>query len=129
MGDIACVNNSLDQFRRNSHDRYIQPTRSSPQPLPSPGNRPTIRLRVKGFPHDVNHADASFSVTVTHLVTDAVLPTTLTIHAQLLPSPQWPSPSDHLPLPIQHVDFSGELSSLNHDEVTVIVDVLDANPM
>ena len=83
-----------------------------------------IGLRVRGFPHDVNNTHATFSVTVTHFLTDAVVPTTLTIHAQLLPSPQWPSPSDHLPLLIQHVQFSGELSSVKDGEVIAVVDVL-----
>lgn len=129
MGDITSVNISLHLFRRNSHVYRIQLTRSSPQPWPLRDIRPVIGLRVGGFPHDVNHAITTFSVTVNHLVTGAIVATSLTIHAHLLPTPQWPSPSDLLPLPIQFVQFSGELSSLKHNEMTVIVHVLDANPM
>ena len=91
-------------------------------------HHPVTRLSVSGFTLDINLTKASFSVTVTQFISDAVQPSTLIVHAQLLPTPQWPTPS-HLPLQNQFVHFTGGISTVENNEVYVLLDNLEANPM
>lgn len=73
--------------------------------------------------------DATFYVTVTHFISDAVQPAALTVRAQVLPTPQWPTPSEHLPIHDHFVRFTGKISTVENNEVYVILDNLQRNPM
>ncbi|KAN0128308.1 hypothetical protein V8E53_013892 [Lactarius tabidus] len=82
-------------------------------------------INAVGTVHETNTTQDSFSVVANQSIAGVNTPRTITIHAFLITSPQWPRPSEHLPLPNNIVRVSGELFSVEIDEPLMIVEKLE----
>jgi hypothetical protein len=86
--------------------------------------RPYTGIDAVGIVHEITSTEDSFSLVVTQTITGVLAPGTITIHAFLIASPQWPHPSEHLPVTNDVVRVSGELFSVEFVEPLIIVERL-----
>jgi hypothetical protein len=88
-------------------------------------NHPYTSIDAEGTVYENNSAENSFSVLVTQLITSVLTHSTISIHMFLITSPHMPNPTDLLPHPNEVVCFSGELLSVEIEDVLIIVDKLE----
>jgi hypothetical protein len=86
-------------------------------------------MRALGSVHNVVHAENSFTVIPSQIITGAVAPIPITIHAFIAASPQWPNPDVNHPVANDVVRLFGDVLSVESDEVLLVVRELEIVPM